>query len=81
MPPNEEHSTTYSLDKSINSQPGHISISFCQFVENIGEMCGRAPWTISRLWKTYMSNSPDLSIYHLQVKIRDVRETCRLKET
>ena len=42
-PPNEEHSTTYNLDKSINSQPDHISISLCQFAENIGEMCGTAP--------------------------------------
>lgn len=52
VPPNEEHSTTYSLDKRINPESDQVSLSLCQFVENTGETCGTAPTANSRLWKT-----------------------------
>lgn len=38
VPPNEEHNTTYSLDKSINPESNQDSRSLFHFVENTGEM-------------------------------------------
>lgn len=48
IPPNEDHSTTHSLDKSLYSESDQVSLSLCQCVQNLEETCRPAPGANSR---------------------------------